>query len=45
MFRIKDRLTGVVVKLLSVISNSLFRPAAQRIPVRMNHLSIRCKRG
>ena len=39
MLRVKDRVIGVVVNLLSAISKILVRPAVQRIPIR-NHISI-----
>ena len=39
MLRVKDRVIGVVVNLLSAISKILVRPTVQRIPVR-NYISI-----
>jgi hypothetical protein len=34
MFRIVDRLAGILVKVLSVIRKALLQPAAQPIPIR-----------
>lgn len=41
MLNLKDRVIGVIVKLLSVLSIPMHpaRPALQRIPVRINSVS------